>query len=142
VRVENGVQYGDLLQYVDFNYVANVARINAATLATLAAAPGPPQNVRILTTALDNNTDLAWEAPIGAPTGTTYEVVWRGTDEPLWTTFQSAGSATTLHLPISKDNVVFAIRSVDPAGHRSFAVLPTPVRPTRNPSPVKPAQKQ
>ncbi len=128
VRVENGVQYGDLIQYVDFNYVANVARMNAATLADLAAAPGTPQNVHILTNALDNNTELTWEAPVGMPAGATYEVVWRDTEEPTWTMAQAVGSATTIKLPISKDNVVFGVRSVDSAGHRSFAVLPTPTR--------------
>jgi hypothetical protein len=131
VRVEDGTQFGDLLQYVDFNYVANVARLNAATLATLASAPGQPQNVRILTTALDNNTELSWQPPAGAPANTTYEVVFRETDQPVWTDSESAGSALTLKLAISKDNVVFAVRSVDPAGHRSIAVLPTPERSQR-----------
>jgi hypothetical protein len=128
VRVENGIQYGDLLQYVDFDYVANVTRLNAATLATLASAPGEPQSVRILTTALDNNSELTWEAPTGAPANTTYEVVWRAADQPVWTDFASAGPAHTLKLAVSKDNVVFGVRSVDPAGHRSIAVLPTPER--------------
>jgi hypothetical protein len=128
IRVENGTQYGDLLKYVDFGYVANVARLNAATLATLASAPGVPQNVHILTAALDNNTELAWDAPVGAPASTSYEVVWRATELPNWTTTASAGSARTIKLPISKDNVIFGVRSVDPEGHRSFAVLPVPAR--------------
>jgi Peptidase family M28 len=135
VRVENGIQYGDLLQYVDFNYVANVTRLNAATLATLASAPGIPQNVHILTTALDNNSELTWEAPAGAPANTTYEVVWRAADQPIWTDFASAGPAHTLKLAVSKDNVVFGVRSVDPAGHRSIAVLPTPERGQRPATP-------
>ena len=135
IRVENGVQYGDLLKYVDFDYVANVTRLNAATLATLASAPGIPQNVHILTDALDNNTELTWEAPVGMPAGATYEVVWRDTEGPIWTMSQSAGSATTIKLPISKDNVVFGVRSVDSAGHRSIAVLPTPTRPARSVTP-------
>jgi Peptidase family M28 len=135
VRVENGIQYGDLLQYVDFNYVANVTRLNAATLATLASAPGTPQNVHILTTALDNNSELTWEAPIGAPANTTYEVVWRAADQPIWTSFASAGSAHSLKLAVSKDNVVFGVRSTDPAGHRSMAVLPTPERSNRPATP-------
>ncbi len=137
VRMENGVQYGDLLKFVDFKYVANVARLNAATLATLASAPGVPQNVHILTQALDNNTELTWEAPVGAPAGTTYEVLWRATEEPNWTTVQSAGAETSIKLPVSKDNVVFGVRSVDAAGHRSFAVLPEPMR--RNGPPARPA---
>jgi hypothetical protein len=132
VRIEkdahgNDVQYGDLLKYVDFAYVANVARLNAATLATLAAAPGTPQSVHILTAALDNDTELTWEPPAGATSHTTYEVVWRATEDPTWTTFIPAGKATTIKLPVSKDNVVFGVRSVDSAGHRSPAVLPLPL---------------
>jgi hypothetical protein len=138
IRVENGIQYGDLLKYVDFNYVANVARLNTATLATLASAPGIPQNVHILTAALDNNTELTWEAPKGMPAGATYEVVWRDTEAPTWTMSQSAGSATSIKLAISKDNVVFGVRTVDAAGHRSIAVLPTPTRPTRTFTPPPP----
>jgi hypothetical protein len=137
VRVENGIQYGDLLQFVDFDYVANVTRLNAATLATLASAPGAPQNVHILTTALDNNTELTWQAPAGAPVGTAYEVVWRPSDQPVWTTSASAGSALSLKLAVSKDNVVFGVRSVDAAGHRSPAVLPTPERGPRPTPPPK-----
>jgi hypothetical protein len=128
VRVENGVQYGDLLQYVDFNYVANVARMNAATLATLASAPGAPRDVHVLTNNLDNNTDLTWSAPAGMPAAATYEVVWRDTDAPTWSMSLNAGTATSIKVPVSKDNVVFAVRSVDAAGHRSIAVIPTPTR--------------
>lgn len=128
VRVENGVQYGDLIQYVDPEYVANVARLNAATLANLAAAPGIPQNVRVLTTALDNDTELLWDPPAGMPANATYEVVWRATEDPAWTTFVSAGRATTIKLDLSKDNVAFGVRSVDPAGHRSTAAFPMPIR--------------
>ena len=128
VRVENGVQYGDLIQYVDPAYVANVARLNAAALANLAAAPGTPQNVRVLTSALDNNTELLWDAPAGMPANATYEVVWRPTEGPTWTTFINTGHATTIKLDVSKDNVVFAVRSVDPAGHRSVAAFPMPFR--------------
>ncbi len=127
-RTENGTLMEDNIQFVDMDYVANVARLNAAALATFASAPGQPQDVRILTHALDNNTELTWTAPAGAPAGTTYEVLWRPTDAPTWTSLQSAGAALTLKLPISKDNVVFAVRSRDAAGHTSPAVLPKPAR--------------
>ncbi len=128
VRVENGVQYGDLSEFVDFNYVANVARLNAATLATLASAPGEPQSVHIVTTVLDNNTKLTWEPPAGMPAGATYEVVWRDSVAPDWTTSLNAGTATSITMPIPPDNVIFGVRTVDAAGHRSPAVLPEPVR--------------
>ncbi len=126
LRTENGTEYGDYLKYVDTEYVAQVARLNAAALATFAAAPGQPEEVRILTKALDNNTELAWHAPQGAPAGTTYQVLWRTTDAPTWTNLQSAGTALTLKLPISKDNVIFAVRALDPQGHPSPPVLPKP----------------
>lgn len=132
VRVEGGTQYGDLLQYVDFNYVANVARLNAAVLGVLASAPGQPRNVHILTQALDNNTELTWEPPPGMPAGGSFEVVWRDTQDPTWTMMKNAGQANGIKLPISKDNVIFGVRSVDAAGHRSAAVLPMPTRPITN----------
>ena len=125
-RTENGILYEDNIKFVDMDYVANVARLNAAALATFASAPGEPQNVQILTRALDNNTELTWTAPIGAPAGTTYEVLWRPTEAPTWTNSQAAGQTLTAKLPISKDNVVFAVRSSDTAGHNSPAVLPKP----------------
>jgi hypothetical protein len=142
LRTENGRQYGDLIQYVDFDYVANVARMNAAVLATLASAPGVPVDARIGTSGLGNSTELSWKAPEGAPSGTTYEIVWRPTDAPSWTMAQSAGPATSIKLDISKDNVVFGVRSVDAAGHRSPAVLPmpnTPLRIVTPPSQPKPS---
>jgi hypothetical protein len=128
LRTENGVQFGDLLQFVDMDYVANVARLNAAFLATLATAPSAPQNVRLLTRKLDNDTELTWSDAAFAPSGTSYEVVWRDTNELLWTHSQSAGSATHLKLNVSKDNVLFGVRSVDAEGHRSVPVPPLPAR--------------
>jgi hypothetical protein len=128
LRTEGGVEYGDLLKFVDFGYVAKVAQLNALTMASLAAAPSVPQHVRILTTALDNHSELAWDAPAFAPQGTTYEVVWRETDENLWTHSQSAGAETHLTLDVSKDNVLFGVRAVNAAGERSLAVPPVPAR--------------
>ena len=123
---EGPIEYADLIKYVDPNYVANVARLNAACLATFASAPGLPAEVHIPAGSSDNNSVLTWKAPAGAPAGTTYEVLWRTTDAPTWTNVQSAGSALTLKVPVSKDNVVFGVRSVDAAGHRSPSVVPTP----------------
>ncbi len=128
LRTENGTEYGDLLKFVDFSYVANVARMNSATLATLASAPSEPQHVQVLTRALDNNTELTWEASAFAPRGTMYEVVWREPTETLWTHGRSAGAALSLKLNVSKDNVLFGVRAVDPAGHFSPAVAPVPAR--------------
>ncbi len=135
VRTENGVEDGDLLKYVDFQYVAHVAALNAATLATLADAPPAPANVRVLTKDLDNNTTLAWSGT-GAPSGTKYEVVWREMTSSGWQFSTNQGikqpgtpdGGYSITLPISKDNVIFGVRSVDAQGHRSPAVAPLPER--------------
>lgn len=133
VRTENSVEYGDLLKFVDFHYVARVARLNAATMATLASAPPLPSNVQIVVSNLDNSTTLRWTAGEGAPAGTRYEVVWRATAYPDWTQVTGNGihidgAQFTVTLPVSKDNVIFGVRAVDAAGHASLAVVPMPVR--------------
>jgi Peptidase family M28 len=125
VRNENGIEYGDLPKFVDYEYVAHVARLNAATLASLAAGPGPPGNVHILTKNLENDSTLTWDA---APGAASYEVLWRATTSPEWEHAQNFGGATRATLQISKDNVIFGVRAVDGAGHRSLAVAPTPER--------------
>jgi hypothetical protein len=123
VRVENGVQFGDLPRFCDFGFIARTARVNAATLWSLAAAPGTPKNVQVLTTALTNDTDLLWDATPGAAG---YEVVWRPTTEAQWTHVIHVGRTTHAHINLSKDNVFFGVRSVDHHGHRSPAAFPTP----------------
>jgi hypothetical protein len=127
VRTENGVEYGDTAKFVDYDYVAHVARLNAATLASLASAPAPPANVHILTKDLENDSTLTWEASPGG-LATEYEVLWRATTGPEWEHVQSVGSATRSTITLSKDNVIFAVRAVDHAGHRSLPVVPVPER--------------
>ena len=127
VRTENGIEYGDLPKYVDFDYVANVARVNAASLASLAAAPGPPQNLKLETKELTNDSTLVWDAPAdGRATG--YVVLWRPTSAPDWEHSQTTGNVTRATIPVSKDNVIFAVQSVDEAGHRSEPIVPAPER--------------
>lgn len=137
VRVQDGTQYGDLPRFVDFHYVAQVARLNAATLATMAAASGTPGNARIIAQKLDNNTELAWDAPAGAPQSTTYQIVWRDTSAPDWQFYGSVGNATHAIVPVSKDNVIFGVRSVNAAGQRSPAAFPFPARFYTPPLPAK-----
>lgn len=124
-RTENGIEYGDMLKYVDFEYVAHVARLNAATLASLASAPARPANVKMVTKNLDNDTTLTWEPSLGA---SAYEVVWRSTNAADWEYVQPISSGTRATLPVSKDNVIFGVRAVDAAGHRSLPVVPEPER--------------
>jgi hypothetical protein len=125
LRTQNGVEYGDTLKFVNFDYVARVGRLNALTLAALAEAPAPPAAVKVITTNLDNNTTLKWGASEGA---SGYEIVWRETSAPNWEHTKSVGDTTTTTLDISKDNVIFAVRAVDKAGHRSLPVVPVPER--------------
>jgi hypothetical protein len=125
-RVENGIEYFDDIKFDDFNYIANVARLNSATLATLASAPGLPLKVAVLNPPYDTRTTLQWEKPAGFPANAHFEVVYRDTTDPDWTNVISAGTDTTIAIPISKDNVIFGVRSVDAAGHRSAAVYPVP----------------
>jgi len=125
VRTENGIEYGDVPKFVNFDYVANVARVNAATLASLASAPASPAKVRLQTKQLENDSTLTWEA---APGAASYEVLWRDTASPEWEQAKSVGNGTHTMLPLSKDNVIFAVRALDSAGHRSLPVVPQPER--------------
>ncbi|MGC1651606.1 MAG: M28 family metallopeptidase, partial [Candidatus Sulfotelmatobacter sp.] len=127
VRTENGIEYGDLAKFVDFDYVAHVARLNAATLASLASAPAPPANVHLLTKELENNSTLTWEASPGGRVAE-YEVLWRATTSPEWEHVQKVGNVLRATLNLSKDNVIFAVRAVDADGHRSLPVVPVPER--------------
>jgi len=127
VRTENGIEYGDLSKFVDFDYVGRVARLNAATLASLASAPAPPANVHLVTKDLENDSTLTWESPPGS-LASGYEILWRGTTSPIWEHVQKVGTVSRATLKLSKDNVIFAVRAVDAQGHRSLPVVPTPER--------------
>jgi hypothetical protein len=136
VRIENGIQYGDLPQFDDFKYIANVARVNAAALAALASAPARPKNV-VLPTALSNDTEIRWDAN-KEPDIAGYEIVWRDTTEAAWTHSQAVGNLNTYTMKgMSKDNYFFGVRAVDKEGNRSPASYPRPLprrRPGTNPA--------
>lgn len=125
VRTEGGVEYGDLMKFMDFDYLARVTRYNVAVLASLAMGPGRPDSASILTRKLDNNTQLAW-APV--PGAVTYEVVRRKTTDPVWTEVTDVGNVTEATLPYSKDTWLFGIRAVDAEGHRGVPAFPMPAR--------------
>jgi hypothetical protein len=127
VRVENGVQYGDTADFVDFSYVAQVTRLNVAALACLARAPACPQGVEVETARLENDTTLRWTPNTEADLAG-YRVVWRETTEPFWThALDVARDATRVTVPgVSKDDAVFGVEAVDTAGHASPAVYPLP----------------
>ena len=126
VRVENGVQFGDLPEFVDFPYVANVARVNAASLAMLAMAPSRPKGVTLVSVRLSTDTELRWEAN-KEPDLAGYEIVWRDTTAPVWTNSKAVGNVTSFVMKgMSKDNFFFGVRAIDRDGNRSPVVYPRP----------------
>jgi hypothetical protein len=136
VRVVDGTQYGDLPQFVDFEYLAGVARVNAAALASLARAPSPPSGVHIETLQLENRTTLSWLANPEADLAG-YEVVWRETTAPFWQGAQFVGNVTRASVPLSKDDYLFSVRAVGNRGQRSLATYPLTLRNPLLAPPVK-----
>lgn len=126
VRKENGVDYGDMPDFVDYNYTQKVARLNLSALANLALAPREPQQVKLQTSELTNKSTLKWEAPKGEkPAG--YYVLMRETSSPAWEK-KFFVSNTQLTLSYSKDNYFFGVQAVDAEGHESQVVVPVPGR--------------
>jgi Zn-dependent M28 family amino/carboxypeptidase len=134
VRVENGVKYGDLPEFDDFNYIADVARVNAASLAMLALAPARPKAVELGGGLADDST-LKWEGNKEQDIAG-YEIVWRDTTSAVWTNSLLVGNVTTYTMKgMSKDNYFFGVRAVDKEGNRSPASYPRPVsRPQGRPT--------
>jgi len=127
-QVVNGVQLGDLIEFVDFNYTARVAGVNAAALWSLATNPSTPKNMQIHTTppgtfSGTNLTTLSWDANPESNIAF-YEIVTRETTAADWTSAINVGNVTSVTLDISKDNVQFGLRAVDTAGHRSPVAFP------------------
>ncbi len=127
-RTENGVQFGDLPEFVDFDYVAKVARVNAAALASLALAPAAPKEVQMETLALENDTTMRWKAN-PEPDLAGYRIVWRDTNAPYWQQSRDVGNVTRATIKgVSKDNVIFGVQAVDKDGNASVATYPLPMR--------------
>lgn len=128
IRVEKGVQLGDLPEFVDPDYTANVARINAAALASLALAPAAPAQVKVKTQQLENDTQLVWQASTVAGLAG-YRIVWRDTSSSVWQGAQYVGNVTEFRVAgKSKDNYLFGVQAVDVNGNVSVASYPLPLR--------------
>lgn len=126
VRSEGGKEYGDLPKFMDFEYCANVARANAAALATLALAPAPPQGVGIVTSQLEYETTLRWKKGTESDLAG-YYVRYRATTSPTWehTVFTTD---TTITLKALKDDYLFGVQAVDNEGNASLSSISRPVR--------------
>ena len=127
VRKEKGVDYGDLPDFADYDYIQKVARMNLSVLANLTLAPAEPQNVGVITSGLTNKTQLKWEAPKSGKKPAGYYVLMRETISPYWET-KTFVTNTKATMDYSKDNYFFAVQSVDELGHESLPVVPKPVR--------------
>jgi hypothetical protein len=127
LRKEGGKQFGDLPEYNDYNYIAKVARVNAAALATLSLAPAAPQQVQMRTAKLENDSSLVWKANTD-PDIAGYRIVWRDTTAAQWEGFKDVGNVTEATVKLSKDNYFFGVQAIDKDGNVSAATYPTPLR--------------
>jgi hypothetical protein len=126
VRAENGVQFGDLPQFVDYDYVAHVAQVNGAALAALANGPAAPSGVKVEDATLTVDTTLSWQANT-EPDLAGYEIVYRDTNAPYWQHTIKVGNVTSFTVKgITKDNFLFGVRAVDKDGNESVVAFPTP----------------
>jgi hypothetical protein len=127
-RVENGVQLGDVPEFVDFDYVAKVARVNAIALASLANGPAAPREVQMETLTLENDSTLRWKANT-EPDVAGYRIVWRDTTSPFWDKRKDVGNVTRATIKgVSKDNVFFGVEAYDKDGNTSVVTYPVPFR--------------
>ena len=126
VRKENQIQYGDLPEFVDFEYIANVARMNLTAITSLAKAPAAPSSVE-MKIKLGNITYLSWTPPATGRKPAGYYILMRETIQPYWER-KFFVKETSVALPYSKDNYFFAVQSAGEDGHVSQAIMPVPVR--------------
>jgi Zn-dependent M28 family amino/carboxypeptidase len=126
VRLEKGTQFGDLPEFMDFEYMRKVTCANLATLSNLGWSPKSPKSVGIKISELTNFSDLVWTAPEGKPVFG-YNILIRETSASQWekTVFVKDSAVT---IPYSKDNYFFAVQAVDEFGHASLPIFPVPVR--------------
>ncbi len=123
LRTEKGVRYGDLLEFMDFEYLRKNTAVNLANLANLAKAPSMPQDVKVDVKNLSNTTYLYWKAPAsGRVKG--YYILMRETTSPIWQK-KIYTTDTSFRLPYSKDNYFFAVQSISNDGNESLPVLPS-----------------
>jgi hypothetical protein len=126
LRTEKSVVYGDLPEFMDFEYLRKNTGINLCSLANLAKAPSMPQEVRIEVRNLTNSTSLSWTAPkSGRAKG--FYVLMRETSSPVWQR-KIYTTSPSITLPYSKDNYFFAVQSVNETGNESLPVIPSVAR--------------
>lgn len=124
IRTEDGIEYGDVVEEVNFDYAAKLTGVNAAVLAALAWAPPAPASVRI-GGAVQPSTTLAWD-PVDDPRLAGYKLYWRKTTAPQWEEWVFVPPGTTQHTleNIIIDNYLFGVAAVGESGNESTVVYP------------------
>lgn len=125
VRMENGIQYGDLPEFMDYEYLRKNTAMNLSNLANLSKAPAMPEEVKI-ENRLSNYSRITWNSPkTGKVKG--YYILMRETTSPVWQR-KIFTTENNYQLPFSKDNYFFAVQSVNESGNESLPVIPIPGR--------------
>ena len=131
VREEGGIKYGDVVEMVDFPFIAQVTRVNATAMASMALAPAAPTGVSFKSSRQEYNTVLSWK-PNAEPDVAGYRIVWRETYQPFWQRSVDVGPVTEYVMKgLSKDDYFFAVQAVDKDGFASVPSFPKP--PPRQP---------
>jgi hypothetical protein len=121
IRTENGIEYGDTFEHVNFPYAKKLTAVNAINLASLAAAPPPPKNVAI-GGIVEPSAKFKWEKVDGA---VGYKIYWRDTTSPTWDHSRYVGDVSEFTLDgIVIDNFFFGVAAVGKDGHESIVVFP------------------
>lgn len=122
IRTENNKKYGDLIEFMDFDYLKTNTAVNVAVLSNLAKSASKPENVKMDVKELSNSTKLTWDKPVsGKIKG--YHILIRETDQSVWTE-RVFTSETSITIPYSKDNFLFAVQSLSADGNESLPVIP------------------
>jgi hypothetical protein len=130
IRTENGIEYGDVIDGVNFEYAAKLTAVNAISLASLASAPPEPKTVMI-GGAVQPSTKLQWES-VEDKNLLGYIVYWRETTAPQWTYSRWVDLDTEVTLEnIVIDNYLFGVASVNKQGNESLVQFPKTLIPRR-----------
>lgn len=124
LRIEDGIEYGDVIEGVNFGYAAKLTGVNVITLAGLAWAPAPPTGVGIAG-AVRASAVLSWD-PVASDNLAGYRVYWRDTTAPQWEHSRFVGEVTEYTFEnLVIDNYLFGVASVGKDGNESVVVFPT-----------------
>ncbi|TVZ57106.1 peptidase M28-like protein [Lutibacter sp. Hel_I_33_5] len=124
IRTENGIDYGDKLEYVNFKYAKKLTAVNAINLASIASAPSSPKEVGI-GGIVEASARLKWSKVNGAKG---YKIYWRDTTSPTWDNFRYVENSTEFTLEgIVIDNFMFGVAAVGKNGHESIVTFPNKI---------------